>query len=146
MVYPCLQIKCLQQSWWQVIVCNHALRLASVLPPLERCCSYPGNVLGYQYMIEECTEERNAGHFWHQCLGFCFLRIAPQFFHLFGHCRKAAESCQHLHGLVQGQNTKREIASLRENNIPALNSSQHRLRRLSVRMCVQSGVTPGSKS
>lgn len=81
---------------------------------------------------------------------FCFFffekRVVPKFVGLFEHCRKTAESCQHLSDLVQGQNTKREVTSLRENNIHALSSSQDRLRRLSVRVCVQTGVRLGSKS
>lgn len=71
---------------------------------------------------------------------FFIKRIVPKFVGLFEHCRKTAESCQCLSGLVQGQNTKREFTSLRENNIHDLSSSQDRLRRLSVRVCVQTGV------
>lgn len=44
------------------------------------------------------------------------------------------ESC--LSGLEQGQNTKSEVTNLRENNIHDLSSSQDRIRRLSVRVCV----------
>lgn len=72
--------------------------------------------------------------------------IVLTFVGLFEHCRKTAESCQHLSGPVQGQNTKEEVISLRENNIHALSSSQDRLRRLSVRVCAWTGVRLGSKS
>lgn len=139
MVYTCLQLKCLQQSQWQVAVCNHALELASVFP-----LNYPREVLQFPRQCAglsvHCRRVHWGEKYWILLspvprVLFSFLRIAQNFFHLFGHCMKTAESCQHLHVLLQGQNTKREIASLRENNIHALSSSQHRLRKLNVKMC-----------
>lgn len=71
-------------------------------------------------------------------------KIVPKFVGLIEHCRKTVESC--LSGLEQGQNTKSEVTSLRENNIHDLSSSQDRIRRLSLRVCVWTGVQLGSKS
>lgn len=137
-------------SRWQVVVSNHALQLGSVFPlnhPQRGAAITQAMCWVISTWYKTALRTETLDNFGTKALGFvCFLKNHSKIFFTYFDIVERQQSCQHLRGLVQGQNTKREMASLRENNIHALSSSQHRLRRLSVRMCVQSGVTLGSKS